>query len=105
MTITVGPYQYRPLKYDDWGTVRGKDGQIVCHARGGWYLTSEDEDKHRENKTDPYEDNARLFSASYELLELVKTIKKWIDLSNIDAPWAIKNELSHVIDKAEGRIK
>lgn len=103
MTISAGPYQYRPIKYDDWGTVRAKDGEIVCYARAGWYHTPEELDEHRRNKTDPYEDNARLFSASYELFIIAKELKAYLSNNNIELPPHLRVILDNAIDKVEGK--
>jgi hypothetical protein len=67
-----GPYVYRPKPFDDWGTVRGRDGGewgpgIICQARDPDKLDAALLAEHRANKTDPWEDTARLLAASYDL--------------------------------------
>jgi len=52
---TPTPWAYRPKKYDDWGFIRGADGDVACVARGE---TSEPHDAHRAAGTDPYGPNA-----------------------------------------------
>jgi hypothetical protein len=75
---TPGPWEYRPLKYDDWGWVRGPkqpegDWPLVACARSGTYETDAELAEHRRNKTDPYEANARLIAAAPALFEYVES--------------------------------
>lgn len=70
---TPGPWSYRPLEYDGWGTVRGApdaEGRqwIVCRARLP-YCSEESLSEHRRNGTDPWEADALLISAAPELFE------------------------------------
>lgn len=69
---TPGPWEYRPFEYDDWGVVRSADGLPVVQACVGRW--SKDFDKHRVNKTDPGEANARLISAAPEMLAALEEI-------------------------------
>lgn len=63
---TSGTWSYRPLKYDDWGCIRGgrlDDDEIgacwpiVAQAKPLW--KDYDFDAHRAEKTDPCEANGR----------------------------------------------
>jgi hypothetical protein len=49
------PWTCRPRHFDDWGFIRGADGQLACIARGH---SEKEFDQHRMDKTDPYEANA-----------------------------------------------
>jgi hypothetical protein len=72
------PWSYRPLKHDDWGYVRGANGEIACTARKGFYLSEDEAHRHRVNKTDPYGPNAALIikavNAHGELIEALRSI-------------------------------
>jgi hypothetical protein len=64
--LPPGPWLYRPNKHDDWGVVRaGKDGPIIAVARSSKFDV--DEDKHRHERTDPYEAIARAIAAIPEM--------------------------------------
>src|SRR6185436_5762173 len=54
---TPTPWAIRPNRFDDWGYIRGADGETACIARGH---SDKSFDEHRKDKTDPYEPNARL---------------------------------------------
>lgn len=54
---TPTPWAYRPNEHDDWGWIRDADGNLAATARDG-RVWSEDFDRYREAKTDPYEPNA-----------------------------------------------
>lgn len=78
---TPGEWSYRPLKYDDWGTIRGgrlEDDEIgacwplVAMSKPLW--KDYDFDAHRRAKTDPMEANGRFIVAlvnAYRAGELV----------------------------------
>ena len=52
------PWSIRPNKFDDWGFIRGADGQtLACVARG---QEEKEFDWHRSHGTDPYQANADL---------------------------------------------
>ena len=52
---TKGPWRYRPIKFDDWGYIRGVENDVACVARGG---DSKSHEEHRIAGTDPYAANA-----------------------------------------------
>jgi hypothetical protein len=52
---TPTPWIVRPERHDDWGWIRGSDGELACIARRH---DRKDDDKHRIDKTDPYQVNA-----------------------------------------------
>jgi len=52
---TPTPWSLRPRTWDDWGWIRGADGELACIARRH---DLKDDDKHRIDKTDPYQANA-----------------------------------------------
>jgi hypothetical protein len=77
MSHTPGPWDYRPMKWDDWGWVRARmGGEIV--ARAGGFAPREEQDRHRSAGTDPYEANARLITAAPDLYEAAKhAVMEW----------------------------
>jgi hypothetical protein len=78
-----GPWQYRTLPHDDWGTVHASNGPIVAHAlSGSWDVI--DYDAHRTAGTDPYEANARLIAAAPDLLAALKRLLATINPGNAD---------------------
>ncbi len=72
---TPGPLIYRPHKYDDWGYVRaertaeeqaeGLPGRLVAVCRAHAHCSDQELAKHRADKTDPDEHDARLLAAAY----------------------------------------
>jgi len=64
------PWLYRPCEHDDWGTVRvhrdqndekeNLPGHYALSTRAGRHVSREEEDRHRENGTDPFAPNAKL---------------------------------------------
>lgn len=81
---TPGPWAYRPDKYDDWGTVKGADGFVICQARDHRYCDGDVLSEHRRNKTDPWEANARLIAAAPKMYEVLKEIASHLDDSYVD---------------------
>lgn len=61
------PWSIRPNKFDDWGYIRGSDGEIACCARG---LQDDGKsfDDYRRDKIDPYQANAALIVRSVNAL-------------------------------------
>ena len=57
---TPGPRLYRPNKHDDWGWVRLSNGELIAMVR--WNPES-DLNKHRLERTDPAEHDARFMAA------------------------------------------
>jgi hypothetical protein len=71
---TPGPWEYRPTKYHDWGTVC-VDGFVLCQAREPkTVMDAEFLNEHRRNGTDPWEANARLIAAAPDLLEALEAM-------------------------------
>ena len=66
---TPGPWTHDKSEGSDWGWIRDKRGVMVavCSIPEG-----EDLLRHRRNKTDPTECNARLIAAAPDLLEALK---------------------------------
>lgn len=54
---TPGELFYRPNRFDDWGYIRTADGEIFAVVRRP--LDEEEADRHRRDKTDPFEPLAR----------------------------------------------
>lgn len=63
-----GPWFYRPVKHDDWGTVRcSPDAEgyspFVANVRSGSWTTDDEMAAHCRNGTDPFGDNAKFIAA------------------------------------------
>lgn len=72
---TPGPWEYRPLEYDDWGIVRA--GRfVICQARDPERMDGECLAYHRLAGLDPWRSNARLIAAAPELLEACKAFMR-----------------------------
>lgn len=114
---TPGPWQYRPHKYDDWGWVRGGTADdegsfpLVACARSGSFEAT-DYAKHRAEKTDPFEANARLIAEAPVLLAELKNLLDCIDLAARNGetilPFAGYGQIhlekaKAIVAKAEGR--
>lgn len=70
---TPTPWVIRPERHDDWGWIRGADGELACIAR---HHDRKDDDKHRMDKTDPYAANAALIVKAVNNHErLVKAVQ------------------------------
>jgi hypothetical protein len=80
---TKGPWAYRPREDDDWGVVRGPDGRLVASAKAGRDVSQDEYAEHRQNGTDPYEDNARLIAAAPMMYEALDRIFSYISYVNI----------------------
>lgn len=77
-TLPEGPWLYRPNKFDDWGVVRlGKDGPILAVARSGSHDV--DEDKHRHDRTDPYEDIGQAIAAIPNMRREIARLRSALD--------------------------
>jgi hypothetical protein len=75
------PWSIRPNKFDDWGFIRGADGQtLACIARGA---DDKEFDGHRRDGTDPYQANADLIvhsvNAIPNLIAALEPFAKLID--------------------------
>lgn len=82
---TPGPWSYRPELHDDWGTVRAGNG-LICRARDPNVWHESELAAHRENKTDPWEANARLISAAPDMAEALAELLKEVDkLGKLDS--------------------
>jgi len=104
MTIYVpahAPWAYRPNEYDDWGTVRDRDGLVVVRASLGAYTTDE-LDAHRRAKTDPTEKTClaliRAFNNHDELVTALRNLLKQVAWDGTEADAA-----RAALSKAEGR--
>jgi hypothetical protein len=93
-----GPWEYRTLPHDDWGTVRASNGPIVALARGGTW-DEIDADAHRAAGTDPYEANGRLIAAAPALLSTLRGCAA--ALKRGDVAWA-EELAAAMIAKATG---
>lgn len=60
---TPGPWKARPDKHDDWGTLRSSSGDFLAQVYAARYVSAEERDEHRRNKTDPYGDNLAYIAA------------------------------------------
>lgn len=54
---------YRPNRHDDWGMIRTKDGELFAVVRCP--IGEEEADRHRANKTDPFEPLARRLISAF----------------------------------------
>ena len=66
----LGPWSYRPHKYDDWGIVRSGN-YFVCQAKDHRSMDDNYLNLCREEKRDPHEIFARLIAAAPDLARLV----------------------------------
>lgn len=70
------PWSIRPQELDDWGVVRGSNGNISCLARSPEYFDDDTLNEHRKNKTDPTLANAALIvRAVNSYNDLVKALE------------------------------
>ena|SRR5882724_3663862 len=68
------PWSIRPKQFDDWGYIRGANGDIACCARGADDMQF---DAHRTAGTDPYQANADLIVCSVNAVPgLVKALEE-----------------------------
>lgn len=68
------PWAIRPNRFDDWGYIRGANGDVACCARGA---DDKSFDEHRRDGTDPYAANAALIVRSVNSLPaLVKALEE-----------------------------
>ena len=80
---TPGPWAYRPHEFDDWGMVRGPQGEPITQASLNCrHWSDEDLAAHRREGTDPVEANARLISSAPDLLEVARMIVKAADVAH-----------------------
>lgn len=84
---TPGPWEIRPLEFDDWGVIRGPVGEdgkqwMVARAYGGRSVTFEEQNECRKNGTDPYESNARFIAAAPKLYAALVRLLATIDRGN-----------------------
>ncbi len=95
-THTPGPWAHDKSEGSDWGWIRDERGLMVavCGIPEG-----EDLLRHRRNKTDPTECNARLISAAPELLEALKAIVAF----DTPLPCGLLQQARSAIAKAEGK--
>ena len=73
------PWIVRPYGFDDWGWIRGSDGNLACIARGH---DDKPLDEHRHDGTDPYAANADLIVRSVNSIpDLVKALEELLRVS------------------------
>jgi len=78
---TPTPWVIRPERHDDWGWIRGADGELACIAR---HHDRKDDDKHRMDKTDPYAANAAFIVKAVNSHDaLVKALEELLPLAGI----------------------
>jgi len=65
--VTLGPWEYRPDRDDDWGIVK-VDHCVICQARDPEKLGREILAEHRETGIDPWGPNARFIAAARTLI-------------------------------------
>ena len=101
-THTPSPWKYRPLPTCDWGVVLCADG-FICQAKDP-AVTDADLIRHRADRTDPYEANARLIAAAPDmyavLCELAECSQYW---SDYDVPLGIHDRIVAALAKAAGQ--
>jgi hypothetical protein len=75
------PWSYRPYKHDDWGWIRGpvmegeEIGELVAKAH--CWVTEDEKNDHRREKTDPYAANAAyIVKACNAFPDLVKALER-----------------------------
>lgn len=71
---TQGEWLYRPFEYDDWGTVRTTDREVVAVSRRG----SKDPkslDDHRRDRTDPYAPNGLFIAIAANSRSAIKAMR------------------------------
>jgi hypothetical protein len=102
---TPGPWTYRPLTHDDWGTVRSlTNSAIVAVARaGGLGIDEEELDRHRRQKTDPYEANGRLIAAAPEMLDALWGALVVLDI--LPVPSEVSSQLKAAVAKRHEAVR
>lgn len=98
---TPGPWAYRPDKYDDWGTVKGGDGFVICQARDYRFSDDDHLSECRRNGVDPWEANARLIAAAPDMLEALKEFVARVDRGEVRSKKTY-TAFKALIAKAEG---
>lgn len=106
---TPGPWHYRPIKYDDWGYVRGpvaSDGSqdFICQAKDVRVSEKEEEEEARWNGTDPWEWNGRLIAAAPDMAEAMQEFIDRCDRGEVRSTKTY-NKFKAIMQKARGETQ
>jgi hypothetical protein len=96
----AGPWFYRPLEHDDWGTIRSSEGELVAVAKDSSISFSE-LDSYRTKKVDPYEAHARLISAAPDMLKALEAQEL---LASLRMPGDVQRNIVKVRDLRRAAI-